>query len=179
MASLGRELARSLAGTELVPRLVAEHPKQTWRLGTVTVLVGRERADLRYAREPIGWCKPTATAIAAAAQRAIRRLQERSAAPDGFLPRLAAVYTKLAARAGDRVPIVAIRDALDTTRAQFAWDLARLQRERRLVIDKRRIDLGVATGHAASRRSRVVFVENATGGVFYETFRLIQLEENR
>jgi hypothetical protein len=179
MAALGRELARSLAGTALRPRLVAEHPKPTWQLGAVTVLVGRERADLRYAREPIGWCKPTASAIAVAVPRALERLAERSQAPDALLPRLAAAYGKLAKRAGDRVPLVAIRDALDTTRAQFAWDLARLQRERRLAIGKQRIDLGVATGHAASRRSRVVFVENATGGAFYETFRLIQLEESR
>lgn len=173
MATLGRELARSLVGTDLVPRLVAEHPKQIWRLGSVLVLVGRERADLRYARESIGWCKPAAGAIVTAVQRAIERLTARSTPPDELLPRLVAAYTKLATR-GERVPLVAIRDALDVTRAQFAWDISRLQRERRLVIGKQRIDLGVATGHAASRRSRVVFIENATGGVFYETFRLIQ-----
>lgn len=179
MATLGRELARSLVGTDLVPRLVAEHPRQTWQLGAVTVLVGRERADVRYAREPVGWSKPSASAIAAAARRAIQRLQTRSRSPDTLLPLLAAAYDKLAVRPGDRVPLVTLREELDTTRAQFAWDLARLQRERRLVIGKRRVDLGVATGHATAHRSRVVFVETATGGVFYESFRLIQLEESR
>jgi hypothetical protein len=174
MPALGRELARSLAGTKLVPRLIAERPRQTWRLGEVMVLVGKSRADLRYAREPIGWCKPSATDIATAVRRAIERLQARSRPPDALLPLLAAAYARLATRAGDRVPLVALREALDMTRAQFAWDLARLQRERRLVIGKLRIDLGVATGHSAARRSRVVFVENGTGGMFYETFRLVQ-----
>jgi hypothetical protein len=170
---------RSLAGTKLVPRLVAERPRPTWRLGDVIVVVGKNRADLRYALEPIGWCKPSADAIATSVRRAVERLQARSMSPEELLPLLATAYSRLAARAGDRVPLVALREALDTTRAQFAWDLARLQRERRLVIGKDRIDLGVATGHAVSRRSRVVFVENGTGGMFYETFRLIQHKERR
>src|SRR5688500_15652323 len=177
MAALGRELVRSLAGTDLVPRLVAEHPRQAWRVGVVTVLVGSARADLRYARQPVGWCKPSAKEIVAAVNRAVDRLATRSRSPDAFLPTLAAAYARLA-RPGERVPLVDLRAELGTTRAQFAWDFARLARERRLVVGDRRIDLGIATGHATARRSRVVYLEGPTGtGTFYETFRLIPYRE--
>ena len=171
---------RSLAGTNVVPRLVASQP-QEWRLGALTVIV-RKRADLRYARQPVGWAPPRAGDIVDALRRAIGRLHERSLAPDVLLPRLAAAYAAVIARRrgrpGDRAPLVELRAELDDyTRAQFAWDLARLRRERRLVVDGRRIDLGVATGHATSRRSRVVWIENdGGGGAFYESFRLITQE---
>jgi hypothetical protein len=76
------------------------------------------------------------------------------------------------------VPIVELRDELaDETRAQFAWDVARLRRERRLIIGDRRLDLGVATGHAAAHRSRVVWIENdGGGGSYFASFRLIAQE---
>src|SRR6185295_18699839 len=98
--------------------------------------------------------------------------------PDELLPKLAAAYARTlarqpgTARPDARVPLVDIRAALHgVTRAQFAWDLARLRRERRLVVDDgRRIDLGVATGHAAAKRSRVVWLDDdAGGGAYYET----------
>jgi hypothetical protein len=175
--SLGSELKRSLP--DVVPRLVAERPEQ-WRLGAITVVVGSARAQLHYAREPIGWAPPRPTDIAGAWRRALARLEARSIAPDQLLPRLVAAYAKLG-RAGDRVPLVEIRAALaGYTRAQFAWDLARLRRERRLVAGDRRVDLGIATGHATSRRSRVVWIEDdGGGGAFYEWFRMIREEKRR
>jgi hypothetical protein len=176
---LGRELLRSLAGTNVVPRLVSQQPEEEWRLGLLTVVVGKQRARLRYAREPVGSAKAKASDIAVAWRRARDKLEARSQAPDQLLPQLVAAYATVLARhkkrPGDRVPIVELRDELaEYTRAQFAWDLARLRRERRLAIAGRRIDLGIATGHATSRKSRVVWIENDTsGGAFYESFRMI------
>ena len=179
MPGLGRELQRSLAGTDVVPRLVSEHPRPEWRLGALTVVVGAQRAELRYARETVGWAKPRADEIVEAMRRALARLDQRSTPPDRLLPALAAAYARVldaaGARAGARARLVELRDALDgTTRAQFAWDLARLRREQRLVHDGHRIDLGIATGGAAGQRSRVVWIEDERGGgAYYETFRLI------
>ena len=179
---------RSLAGTKVVPRLIADRPRQEWRVGVLTFVVGEQRAELRYAREPVGWAPPRAPEIVAALRRAIDRLRERSLPPDELLPRLAAAYAAVLAREGRRpdarAPLVELRDELAKhrgrrpyTRAQFAWDLARLRLEQRLVVDGRRIDLGIATGHAAARRSRVVWIENDSGGgAFYESFRLITQE---
>jgi hypothetical protein len=181
--ALGRELLRSLRGAAVVPRLIAERPEPEWRLGALTVVVGRGRARLRYARQPVGWARPRAGEIARAWRRALDRLAARSAPPDELLPALAAAYRAILARGrgrpGDRVRLVDLRAALrgrlaGITRAQFAWDLARLRRERRLVVDRSRLDLGVATGHAALHRSHVVWIEDESGGgAFYETFRLV------
>jgi hypothetical protein len=45
------------------------------------------------------------------------------------------------------------------------------------VVDGRRIDLGVATGHAAGQRSRAVWIENdGGGGSYFASFRLIAQE---
>ncbi|MDB4956333.1 MAG: hypothetical protein JWO36_3902 [Myxococcales bacterium] len=181
--SLGRELLRSLAGTNVVPRLVVERPEPEWRIGVLTVVVGKQRARLRYAREPVGSVRPNAREIAIAWRRVVDKLQARSLSPDELLPRLGAAYAtvlaKHAKRSADRAPLVEIRAELaGYTRAQFAWDLARLRRERRLVIEGRRVDLGIATGHAAMRKSRVVWIEDDRGGgAFYESLRLIEHKE--
>lgn len=172
---------RSIAGLG-VPRLIAGGPRPEWRVGELTVVVGPARAELRYAREPVGFARPAPDAIVEAVRRARARLVARSRGPDELLPQLAAAYAALLgrrrARQGDRVPLVELRDQLaGYTRAQFAWDLARLRRERRLAIGGRRLDLGVATGHAAAHRSRVVWIENeGGGGSYFASFRLIAQE---
>jgi hypothetical protein len=167
----------SLGDAGVVPRLVGEQP-QEWQLGALTVVIDRDAARLRYAREPVGRAKPSAGAIATAWRRAIARLGTRSRAPDRLLAELVAAYAAVVARAGApegaQVALVDVRAELGYPRAQFAWDLARLKRERRLVIDGRRIDLSVATGHATARRSRVVWIEDDAGGAYYEMFRLVE-----
>jgi hypothetical protein len=175
MPASRKKLARLPAD---VPRLVAGGPRPEWRLGELTVVVGPGRAELRYAREPVGFAQPSPDAIRQAVARARERLQARSRTPDQLLPALAAAYDAVLARhrarPGDRIPLVELRDQLAGTRAQFAWDLARLRRERRLSFAGRRLDLGVATGHAAQQRSRVVWIENdGGGGSYFQSFRLI------
>jgi hypothetical protein len=180
MAGLGRELAGALAGSDVVPRLIGELPEPEWRIGPLTVLVGKEQARLRYAREPVGTARADAEEIAAAWKKAIARLQARSRSPEELLPQLADAYQRALARTGahDRALLVDVRAELaGYTKAQFAWDVARLRRERRLVVGGRRIEIGVATGHATARRSRVVWIEDDAGsGAWYETFRMIVQE---
>ena len=182
MAGLGRELVGALAGSDVVPRLIAERPEPEWRLGPLTVVVGKQQARLRYAREPIGTARANAADIATAWRKALDRLSARSRPPDELLPQLAAAYRRTLARRGarpdDRAPLVEVRaELVGYTRAQFAWDLARLRRERRLVVDGCRVEIGVATGHATARRSRVVWIEDdAGGGAWYESFRMIPQE---
>src|SRR5690242_6585468 len=100
----------SLAGTDVVPRLVAERPRPEWRLGALTVVVGPDRAQLRYAREPVGSAAPTARDITIAWRRALDRLAERSRAPDALLPALVAAYRDVLAGkpVGERVALVAV-----------------------------------------------------------------------
>lgn len=180
MPASRKKLVRPAAPV-VAPRLIAGGPRPQWRLGELTVVIGRERAELHYAREPVGFAAPTPEAIGQAVQRVRHRLAARSRGPDELLPALAEAYAVVLARhdahIGDRVPLVELRDELPGTRAQFAWDLARLRRERRLVVAGRRVDLGVATGHAAGRRSRVVWIENdGGGGSYFQSFRLIAQE---
>src|SRR5882672_7910288 len=145
MPPAGTRLPRSAAPGP-APRLISPGPPPEWRFGELTVVIGASRAELRYAREAVGSSPPTPEALAAA---------------------YAAVLRRRGGRPGDRVPLVELRDELGGTRAQFAWDLARLRRERRLVVGGHRIDLGVATGHAAARRSQVVWLANDGGGGYF------------
>src|SRR5262249_20293475 len=140
MPGLGRELVGALAGSDVVPRLISERPQPEWRLGALTVVVGKEQARLRYAREPMGTARANAADIPAGWGRAPAGRRARSRPPVVLLPDRAAAYgrppPRRGARPGDRVPLVEVRAELDGyTRAQFAWDLARLRRERRLVVD--------------------------------------------
>lgn len=169
-------------GRFAAPKQIRGGARPEWRLGELTLVVTPARVELRYAREPVGSCRPEPGAIARAVARARARLVARSRPPDELLPALVAAYAAVlrrhGARAGARVPLVELRAELgDYTRAQFAWDVARLRRERRLAIDGRRLDLGVATGHDAAHRSRVVWIENdGGGGSYFASFRLVTQE---
>ena len=176
--------AKPLRLPDAAPRLITAGPRPEWRLGELTIVVAPARAELRYAREPVGSSRPTPDAIRQAIARARDRLAARSRPPDAFLPALAAAYAAVRSARGApphaRVPLVELRDQLPGTRAQFAWDLARLRRERRLAIGGLRLDLGVATGHAAAHRARAVWIEaDGGGGSYFATFRMIPQEVPR
>ena len=181
MLGFGSALRRVASDEGLTPRLVSDRPEE-WRLGPLTVAVAGDRAQLKYARVAVARAAATPEAVMTAWRRTLDSLAARSLAPDDFLPLLAAGYDAvLAGRpAGDRVDLAQVRAEVARrhrghTRAQFAWDLARLRRERRLILGDRRIDLGVATGDAARLRSRVVWIEDESGaGQYYLTFRTLK-----
>lgn len=186
MAGFGAELRRAAEREGLLPRLVSERPEE-WRLGPLTVaLKAAGAAELRYARVAVARSSADPTAIMGAWARAIDLLRARSLPPDAFLLLLSDCYASLIDKAGlpagERVSLVTLRTEVarrkrGQTRAQFAWDVNRLRRERRLVYQGRRIDLGVATGNAALIRSRVVWIEDDSGsGQYYVSFRMLETQ---
>ncbi|HEX8112577.1 MAG TPA: hypothetical protein VF516_32830, partial [Kofleriaceae bacterium] len=68
MPPAGTRLPRP-AGADAVPRLITPGPPPEWRFGELTVVIGAARAELRYAREPVGSSPPAPDAIAAAVER--------------------------------------------------------------------------------------------------------------
>ena len=185
--SFGKELRLAAATRSIVPRLLCERPEE-WRLGPLTVVLAGERdAQLRYARLAVARAAGAeAGAIMVAWHRALATLEARSLAPDDLLPVLAAAYDDLVAAAvaaSDRVDLTVLRDRVVAgrrgySRAQFAWDVARLRREHRLVHESRRLDFGAATGQSATRPSQVVWVEDDAGtGQYYRHFRMVKQEQ--
>ncbi len=180
------ELRRQAAALGVVPRMVADSPEE-WRLGPATVVVDRRRgtAQIRYAREGMARTRCDAAEVLAGWRRVLEKLMRESLAPDSFLPALATAYAQLLAQAGrapgERVPLTDLCAAVGRaagrrtySRAQFAWDIARLRRERRLQQDGRRVLLDVATGAGASIRRRGVWIEDESGaGQYYGSFRLV------
>ena len=178
------ELRRAAAASGVVPRLVAEQPEE-WRLGRLTVVIdhGRGTAQVRYARNAVARSPSAPGELVASCDRALAKLAAGSLEPERFGPAAAAAYAAMLARAGQlpghRVDIVDLwpeiaraagRDRY--SRAQLAWDLARLRAERGLVLPEGRIVLDVATGRAAA--SRRIWVEDASGaGQYYRSFRLV------
>ncbi|HTE56872.1 MAG TPA: hypothetical protein VK698_38735 [Kofleriaceae bacterium] len=180
------ELRRVAGEHGVAPRLVADSPEE-WRLGPATVVVDRRRgtAQVRYARETIARAGCDAEEVMSAWRRALDRLARDSLAPDALLPALAGAYAEVLADGGapdgTRVVLAEMVAAVGRaagrrtySRAQFAWDIARLRRERRLQHDGRRVLLDVATGAAPVQRRRVVWIEDESGaGQYYGSFRLV------
>ena len=181
MAGLGRELADALAGSDVVPRLIAEGPQPEWRLGALTVVVGEAQARLRYAREPVGTRARQRRRHRRRLAKALDRLSARSRPADELLRQLADAYRRARGRGGvGRVPLVDVRAAIAGTRARSSpgiWRGCGASGASSSTVC--RIDIGVATGHAAARRSRVVWIEDDGGsGAWYETLRMIRQEEH-
>jgi len=180
------DLKRQAAALGIVPRLVADSPEE-WRLGVATVVVDRRRgtAQLRYAREPLVRVRCDAEEVLRGWRRALDRLAAESLAPDDFLAALSDAYAQLLAAgrraAGERVALADLVPAVahaagrrSYSRAQFAWDIARLRRERRLHHEGRRVLFDVATGTATSQKRQVVWIEDESGaGQYYGSFRLV------
>lgn len=185
MTSFSRELHAELAAIGVRARRIGDRP-ETWRLGSLILSVDRERdrATLSYAGQSVArGLRCDATAVVAGYRRATERLAAGSLAPDAMFDALASAYRQtLASRgapAGARVPLVEVGAALTAsrgrgyTRAQLAHDLARLRREGPLCRDGLRIDLGVATGSAATRKSEVLWIEEGSSGQYFATMRML------
>lgn len=182
MAGLAAELRREAESRGVTLRLVAERPPE-WRLGALTVVIdaGRNSATLRYARNLVARAPCDAGEVMAAWERALARLASDSIEPERFGEALAAGYAAARAAEGqERVELVALWEEVARapgrrryTRAQFAWDLARLRRERGLDLPAGRIALDVATGRPSARLRFWIEDERGTGQ-YYRFFRLIR-----
>lgn len=171
------ELVRAAAARGLGARLVSD---EIWRVGPLTVAADRRRgkAEVRYARVVVARARCDATDVMRAWVRAFEKLSRASLEPAAFFERVAAGYAALLA--GPPASRVALADVAGKvcragyTRAQLAWDFARLRREHGLAQAGRRILLDVATGQVGTRKSRVVWIEDEAGsGHYYETIRVV------
>lgn len=183
--SFSAQLREALVEFGVAPRRVREDPEE-WRLGPMTLALdrARDRATLRYARQPVAvGVACDADAVARAYRRVAARLQAGSLAPDELFAALERAYAarleERGAAAGARVSLVELAAALAAarkgyTRAQLAFDLVRLVREGGAARGGRRLDLGIATGAATSKKSRVLWIEDQAGsGHYYETLRFV------
>lgn len=183
--SFSAQLRDALAEFGVAPRRVSDDPEE-WRLGAMTLAIdrARDRATLRYARQPVAvGLACDGAAVAKAYRRVATRLESGSLAPEALFAALEQAYLALieerGAAAGARVPLVELAAALAAerkgyTRAQLAFDLVRLMRARGLARDGKRLDLGIATGAATSKKSRVLWIEDQAGsGHYYETLRFV------
>ena len=156
------------------------------RLPPLEVTIDRHKgtAVIAFAKEALLQVPAEAEAVVEAHEKALKSLDTRFD-PGAFLERCFRAWKASSAihgEAGGRVEIVDFLPYLalqqqrptfrknptkkaftDYTRAQFAWDVLRLRRQRVLVHKGYRLNLGVATGTSASRKGRVIFFEDEYG----------------
>jgi hypothetical protein len=189
---LGRELrdACAAAGVGFVV-LSREDPVEV-RLPPLLLRLdfGRGRAELLFAREVVAVSAPDAERILSAREKALRSL-ESGFDPERFFSDCLSAYRAALAVAGrpegerveilDFLPFLALlgqsrafraNPAKATFRpygkARFAYDVLRLRRAGALSRHGLRMNFGVATGNSASRKDRVVYLEDENGDGEYK-----------
>lgn len=183
--SFSKELHDELAAIGVRARLIEDRPER-WRVGSMVLSVDRagDRATLQYARQPVArGLRCDAAAVAAGYRRAAERLAAGSLSPAEMFEALASAYgaalAERGAPAGSRIALVELASGVagaagrSYSRAQFAYDLARLRRERQLCQNGARIELGVATGTDAARKSKVVWIDDGGSGQYFATLRIL------
>ena len=188
---LGPDLAAACEVRGLTMRVVKKDGPVEVRIPPLAVVIDRDKgkAVIQFAREKILETSAEADAILDGHQSALRQIDGAFSAPKFHdACRRAWRGARAAGEAvGDRVEIVDFLPYLaiemqkpafkknptskgfrDYTRAQFAWDVLRLRRERMLVHSERRLNLGVATGTSASKKARVIFFEDEDGAGEYK-----------
>ncbi len=184
---LGRELKLACDAAGLSLKVISREDPLQLRIPPLAVSVDLAHgyAELGFAKAPLGRCAADAAAIVAAHARLKQRLETKFD-PRAFFDQCHAAWC--AARsanpsaASERVemleflPYLALRmqkpkfrsdptkaNFSDYGRAQFAFDVLRLQQQLGMVKDRLRLNFGVATGTTASQKSRVVHLEDADG----------------
>jgi hypothetical protein len=186
---LGSELRAACEARGLGFRVVSREEPVEVRIPPLAVVIDREkgRAELRFARQPLAACAAQTDEILAAHAAAVETLQQGFDAKDFFAASLRAWRAARAAadpgpQAGDRVEILDFlphlalqlqgerfranpkaRNYREYTRARFAFDVLQLQRLGKLVQNRQRLNLGVATGTTASQRNRAIWLEDEHG----------------
>ncbi len=200
--ALYQNLKRATEAQGLALRVVSREDPIEVRIPPFAVKIHRERgtAELLFARYPVATCPADAGEILAAHRTALSEIQEGfDAAGFHFACRKAWLAARGAGEAGqsDRVEILAFlpylamqlqRPAFNVepsnknfrgyTRARFAFDLLQLRKGGQLAHDGWRLNLGVATGATASKKSRVIWLEDEDGrGEFKLTVFFTRSEE--
>ena len=168
-------------------RVVSREEPLEVRIPPLSILIDfkKSKATLRFARDPLQTCNLDAEAVLEAHRKAVKTLDSvfdprfffdlcRKAylralrldgQPDGhrlellrFLPELA--YLRQPKRFHENPTSKNYRPY---SRAQFAYDVMRLRKAGCLSRGECRINLGVATGATAGKKSRVIYMEDEQG----------------
>lgn len=149
-----------------------------------------EEAELRFAALPLGRCPAEPAALLAAHAEATAALERGGLAPDRLFDALHAIWTQRGggwqdlcaalpalclARQGPafaRDPVGA--HFLPYPRAQLAWDLWRMRRERALSRGGLRLSLAPATGGATRDKDTVLLLEDDEGrGQWHRSYSFV------
>ena len=184
---LGRELKRRCEEAKLGFRVVRSEEPIEVRIPPFAVEIDFKsgRATLRFAKQELQSCPADAERILAAHGAALRQLSTpfdpgefHEACWRAYRATLAVTETAAGERVEilDFVPHLALQlqskrfntdpvgeNYRGYSRAQFAFDVLRLRRAQAMSHGGRRIELGVATGISATKKARVVYLEDEEG----------------
>jgi hypothetical protein len=158
----------------------------------VTIDVGANKGTIRFGGEPITPCQANADSVMAAYDIAYNELEGKSWDPKTFFNQLRKAWLQAGGKDSVELvqvlPLVALARQSDKfrrepitkhfrpySRAQFAYDLYRLMRDKTLSCDGYRLSLGTATGDSTRDKKRVFFIENDRGrGQYHLTLRFVR-----
>lgn len=190
---LSRQLRQQAAAVGLELVVVTRDPLEL-RLAPlgVTVDLARNKAVLQFGKNEVESCGAQAAEILQAHQRAIRSLERRPWDPMAWSRALRSAWSRSGGdgwkELGDVLPALAFelqderfrRDPSPKTfqaygRAELAYDLWRLRRDRQLTVDGWRLTLGPATGGSTRDKRLVHWLEDEHGrGQYFLTLRFVK-----
>lgn len=187
---LGMKKACAEQGLEF--RVVSKEEPIEVRIPPLSVLFDfkKSRAVLQYARDPVDQCKLDVEDIMKTHEKAVGALT-LGFNPDDFFEKCRQAYSRVirldGLNPGDRVEILRFLPELaflmqpnkfqenpirknyrPYSRARFAYDIYRLRQAGGLVRDGLRINFGVATGITATKKRRVIYMEDPFGAGEYK-----------
>ncbi|MEQ8764083.1 MAG: hypothetical protein RL885_09155 [Planctomycetota bacterium] len=200
--TLGRKLKAACDEAGLSLRVISrEHPIEV-RIPPFAVKIDFEkgRADFLFARLPLDKSAAQPKDILVEHTRLLKSMNSGFIA-EHFFEKCHRAWRAARAALGDGSERVEILDFLpylavelqsdkfrlepsvknfeEYSRVQFAWDVLRLRREKKLTQNGIRLNLGVATGSTASQKKRVIYFEDEEGNGEYKlTIFFTRVEES-
>ncbi|MCB9906103.1 MAG: hypothetical protein H6830_00120 [Planctomycetes bacterium] len=184
---LGRQLKDVCARAGLKLKVISREDPVELRIPPLAVRLDLDsgKAEILFAKQVLETCPASAEAILECHQATVRRL-ERNFDPATFFDQCWTAYKAGLAAAGskrgDRLELVDFLGYLAMrmqgqaffvepvagnyrgySRGQFAFDVNRLRLARGLQRDGKRMNFGVATGTTATKKGRVIYMEDEFG----------------
>ncbi|MFT4539414.1 MAG: hypothetical protein ACI841_000760 [Planctomycetota bacterium] len=184
---LGRELKAACEASGLPLRIVTREDPIEVRIPPLAIVLDFDKglADIRFARQPLAQCGATVADILDAHKKTVAALETGFDPGQFFEDCLVAYKMSLVAmgrKRGDRVELNDFMASMALqrqskkfheepvsanyrgySRAQFAYDVLRLRKASALTQGGRRINFGVATGTTATKKGRVLYMEDGDG----------------
>lgn len=189
---LGRGLKQACEAEGLDFRVVSMEAPVEVRIPPVSILLDFKKGEavFQFARDPIGKSRLVASDIVKTYHKTVDALN-RGLTPDEFFEKCRVAYKRVlrfdGLKDGDRVELLrflpefaflmqtkrfqenpTLKNFRPYSRARFAYDVYRLRQAKALVRNGIRINFGVATGTTATRKSRVIYMEDPFGAGEYK-----------